>query len=129
MVLSERKIKWTLFGAMSFSLPVIYFLYLTGGFLPLVSIVAAGLQNGFFALAAVVHLLVYLPIFYFLSGAVARRLAVWPERARAVSVIALCVVMSGLTQLPVYQGPYGDKPRFTNLYDATACALRGSRAC
>lgn len=129
MVLSERQIKWILFGTMALTVPVVYFLLMGGGFLPLVSIVAAGFDNGFFALAAVVHVLVFSPIFYFLSRAIARRLAMWPERARAVGVIALCGLMFGLTQFPVYQGPFGGKPKFTNLYDATACAMRGHRAC
>jgi len=126
MVLSERKIRWILFATMSLTVPVIWFLLMTGGFVPLASIVAAGFQNGIYALAAVVHLLVYCPIFYFLARAMARRLVVWPDRARSAGVIGWCVVMLGLTQLPIYQGPFG---KFTNLYDATSCAMRGSRAC
>ena len=90
MILSEGKIKWILSTLMVVTLPVLYFAFLMGGWLSLLSIAAMGLGNAIFGMISVAHLLVYVPIFYFVCRALARRLASMPERARTIIFVGLC---------------------------------------
>ena len=129
MILNERKIKWTLFTLMVMTVPVLYFALLMGGWLSLLSIAAMGLGNVIFGMISIAHLLVYGPIFYFVCRALARRLASMPERARTIIFVGQCGFLFALAYLPVYLPPFGTPDKFRSLYDATACAMRGARAC
>ena len=129
MILSERKIKWILLTLMVMTVPVLYFAYLVGGWLSLITIAAMGLDNAVFGMISAAHVLVYGPIFYFLCRALARRLASMPERARTIIFVGLCGFLFALAYVPVYLPPFGTPAKFRPLYDATACAMRGARAC
>ena len=129
MELTERKIKWIVFAMMFLTFPVLYFVLYSGGVLPLVSIAAMGFDNWAFGLVSFVHMVVYCPVFYFLSWAVSKRLGAVPERARTIRVAVLCGLLFGVTFLPVYLVPFSSPPNWGDAYYATGCGLHGAYTC
>ena len=129
MELTQTRITWILFTVMFLSVPVVYFVLLTGGFLPLITIAVLGFDHAVFALISVVHMVVWCPVLYLVARAVSRRVSAMPAPARRIRVAVLCGLLFGMTLLPVYLAPAGDPPRFGDAYFASGCAMHGMLAC
>jgi hypothetical protein len=100
---SEKAIRWTLFCLMAATLPVLYFMFVIAGFLPLIEI-ARMMREGVwgFKLFNAIHLLVYGTIFYFLAGFIARRLARLSAGRRWAGFGLITAAMVAVSFLPIY---------------------------
>src|SRR2546427_12297780 len=79
--ISLRTMQWTLFAAMSATVPLLFFAFVVGGFLPLLFIALAVLMSPDYMwwLLGGIHLAVYGPILFLASRLVAKFLLGRPE--------------------------------------------------
>ena len=99
---SERVIHWLLFLLMAATLPVLYFMFVIAGFLPLVEI-ARMMGEGVwgFKLFNGIHLLVYGTIFYFVARFIARRLTRLSGPGQLIGVALISGLLVGVSFLPI----------------------------
>jgi hypothetical protein len=97
----ENLIKWTLFSFMATTVPVFYYMFVVGGFVPLIAIVAMTVFDigGVFN---VVHILIYGALFYWIAKAVSGRLARLSRIGRITGVACISAALLGVAFLPVY---------------------------
>ena len=98
--------------------PVIYFMFVVAGFLPLLAVFLIAVNNtGSWAviLISAVHCVIYAAIFYFVSSAGSHRLGrLSPsQRNRKLSVIVGSLLLIGA--LPIYGGGHG-RFEWKNIY-------------
>jgi hypothetical protein len=100
---SETVMKWGLFCLMAATVPVLYYMFVIGGFLPLIAIVAFSFRGVWgFVLFNAVHLLIYGALFYWVAAIVSRRLALLPRTLRFVGFASLSIALVAISFLPVY---------------------------
>ena len=88
---------------MAATVPVLYFMFVIAGFLPLIEIVRLLRQGPWgFQLFNAIHLLVYGTIFYFLARFIARRLVRLELPWRVTGVAAIAAAMVAVSFLPIY---------------------------
>jgi len=114
MALSERAIKWLLFTAMFLTVPVLYFMFVIGGFVPLWTILVLTLV----APLSFVHVMLYAPVFYLVSILLAKGLMRMPNSQRTIAFVTICALLIGVTFLPIYGVSHG-KPQYQTLYRMT----------
>jgi hypothetical protein len=96
-------IKWVLFCLMACTVPVLYYMFVIGGFLPLIAIVALCFRGVWgFVLFNVIHLAIYGALFYWLARFISRRLALLSDGWRIAGFAALSSALVAIAFLPVY---------------------------
>jgi hypothetical protein len=92
-----------LFGLMAATVPVLYFMFVIAGFLPLIEI-ARMMREGVwgFKLFNGIHLLVYGTIFYFLARFIARRLAQLSVAAQWTGFVLIAAALVAVSFAPIY---------------------------
>ena len=101
--MSANAIKWILFGLMFATVPVLYFLFVIGGFLPLIAIVALSFRGVWGnALFNALHVLIYGALFYWIAMMVSRRLAMLPEAWKLAGFAILALALVAISFLPLY---------------------------
>jgi hypothetical protein len=100
---SENAIKWTLFGLMTATIPVLYYMLVIGGFMPLIAIVAVSFNGPWgFVLFNAIHLLVYGTLFYWLAKFISQALALLPPGWRLAGFASVSAALVAVAFLPVY---------------------------
>jgi hypothetical protein len=100
---SENVMKWGLFCLMAATVPVLYYMFVVGGYLPLIAIVALSFRGVWgFVLFNAVHLLIYGALFYWVAKAVARRLALLPHMWSLLGFASLSIALVAISFLPLY---------------------------
>ena len=108
--------KWVLFGLMATTVPVLYYMFVVGGFLPLVAIAAMSFQGVWgFVLFNAVHLLIYGVLFYWVAKLITKGLAVLPRPWRVVGFAGVAAALAAIGFLPVY-GIGHHESQSVNLY-------------
>lgn len=105
--MSESKIKWLLFFTMAATVPVLYYLFVVGGFLPLLMILISTLLAPNAFLFHSVHILIYGPIFYFIAAVVAKKLFRLAPKQRELGLVGTIAVFLGIGFLPIYGAGHG----------------------
>ncbi len=101
--MSENTIKWILFCLMFVTVPVLYFMFVIGGFLPLIAIVAASFGGEWgFALFNAVHVLIYGAVFYWIAKVVSKRLALLPQTWKVLGFATVSIALVTISFLPLY---------------------------
>ena len=112
----HHAIKWVLFCLMVTTVPVLYFMFGVGGFLPLVAIAAMSLTGVWgFVLFNTVHLLVYGALFYWIATVISRRLALLSPPWSMVGFAIISLVLVAISFLPIY-GAGHHEYQSVNLY-------------
>src|SRR5688500_4066528 len=95
--------KWALFWLMTATVPVLYYMFVIGGFLPLVAIAAMSVRGVWgFVLFNAAHLLIYGAAFYWVAKAISRGLRMLSPTWRLVGFAGIAVALVALAFLPVY---------------------------
>jgi hypothetical protein len=116
-MLTEKSIKWLLFGVLAGVFPVLFFLFMAIGFFPLPVIVALTLKQPKLLLFSAVHLVIYGGAFYLAAIGGAKGISKLPLAARAVVVTLFLAFAAWLTLQPVYGwGGYATSI-YKNLYE------------
>jgi hypothetical protein len=96
-------IKWLLFCLMVTTVPVLYFMFVIGGYLPLVAIAAMSFRGMWgFVFFNVVHLLAYGSLFYWIAKVISRRLALLSQTWRLVGFGGTSAALLAVSFLPIY---------------------------
>lgn len=101
----ERAVfRWVLFWLMVLTVPVLFFMFVVGGFLPLSVIAVMAYRDSVwgFKLFSVLHLLVYGALFYWLAGLAARGLSALGKTWGTVAFLCLSAGLLALAFLPLY---------------------------
>jgi hypothetical protein len=100
---SENTIKWILFGLMCATVPVLYFMFVIGGFLPLIAIVAMSFTGVWgFALFNAFHVLIYGAAFYWVAKVVSKKIASLPRTWEVLGFAATIIALVSISFLPLY---------------------------
>ena len=101
--MAERLIKWVLFCLMACTVPVLYYMFVVGGFLPLIAIVALSFRGVWgFVLFNAIHVLIYGALFYWIARFIAQRLVSLSYGRRIAIFAAVSVALIAIAFLPVY---------------------------
>lgn len=101
--MSESTIKWVLFCLMAATVPVLYFMFVIGGNLPLIAIVAISFSGVWgFVLFNAVHLVIYGLLFYWVAKLLSRRLSLLSQRWKIAGFAGLSIALVAISFLPVY---------------------------
>ena len=100
---NENTIKWILFGLMCATVPVLYFMFVIGGFLPLIAIVAMSFTGTWgFALFNAIHVLIYGAAFYWVVKVVSNKLASLPRAWKILGFATVSLALVSISFLPLY---------------------------
>lgn len=114
--MSESAIKWLLFCLMAATLPVIYFMFVIGGFLPLIAIAAISFSGAWGSmLFNVLHLVIYSLLFYWAARFIARRISMLAPQWRIAGLAVISIALAAISFLPIY-GVGHHEYRPVNLY-------------
>jgi hypothetical protein len=112
----DKHIKWVLFCLMVTTVPVLYYMFVIGGYLPLIAIVAVSFTGVWgFVLFNAVHLLIYGALFYWIAKVISKRLALLSRRWRLAGFAGISTVLVAISFLPVY-GAGHHEYQAVNLY-------------
>lgn len=101
--MSARAITWVLLVLMVATLPVLYFMFVIAGFLPLIEIVRLLREGPWgFRLFNGIHLVIYGAIFYLIARLAARWLARLPVAGQVAGVAAIAAVLVAVSFAPIY---------------------------
>jgi hypothetical protein len=101
--MSQRATKWVLFAAMVCTVPVLYFMFVVAGVLPLVAVIRLNFTGVWgFKLFNSLHLLVYGPILYLAAKLVARCLFSLSPRGRTAGTAVALALLLLISLLPIY---------------------------
>ncbi len=103
-VLTENTIKWALFLAMAATIPVLYFMFVVAGFLPLIAVAYVFLSDGVWGskLFTALHLLAYGSVFYWMATALARHIAKLSTRLKVLGLAGILLALATVSTLPIY---------------------------
>ena len=112
----EKTMKWVLFCLMAATVPLIYFMFVVGGLLPLIAIMAMSFSGvwGFKAFNAV-HLALYAPVLYWIAKILSRRLSSLSQRSKVVLFVGISIVLVASSFLPLYSLGHNES-QSVNLY-------------
>jgi hypothetical protein len=112
--MTQRALKWFIFAMLVVTVPVIFFLFMWVGILPVAGIIAVSATAGNFLLAVVglVHVALFGGIFYGISVLISRACADASERVR-LGVAAIIGIALGVVTLQPW---YGRGEGFHSLY-------------
>ena len=109
--MSERVIKWSLFALICATMPVVFYLVVVGGYLPLFAILVIALQNptdpsifGF----CLVHFVFYGTIFYLLAKALAKFICSVTPHNRTICYVLSLLVLLAIGALPIFGAGHGN---------------------
>jgi hypothetical protein len=110
-------IKWLLFCLLATTVPVVYFMFVVGGFLPLIAIVVFTVRDNVWGarLFDALHLAVYAPLFYWLAKTLARWLSLLSPRWSFLGFVGIAIVLLAISFLPLYGVGHNQSPG-VNLY-------------
>jgi hypothetical protein len=108
--------KWVLFCLMATTVPVLYYMFVVGGFLPLIAIAAMSFRGVWgFVLFNALHLLIYGLLFYWVAKLIVKWLGVLPKPWRFVGFAGVAAALAAIAFLPVY-GIGHHESQSVNLY-------------
>lgn len=94
---------WVLFAAMVCTMPVVYFMFVVAGVLPLGAIIWMSFTGEWgFKLFNILHILVYGPMLYFAAKYLTRWLFLLSPERRALGVAVALALALLLSLLPIY---------------------------
>ena len=101
--MNQSTTKWILFAAMVCTMPVLYFMFVVAGILPLIAIIRLSFTGEWgFKLFNSLHLLVYGPILYLAAKYLTRWLfSLLPQRRALGLAVALALALL-ISLLPIY---------------------------
>ena len=100
---------------MFLTVPVPYFMFVIGGFLPLGTILVLTLAVP----VSFVHVVLYAPIFYLVSKLLTKGLMLMPSSRRTIALISIHALLMSITFLPIYGVSHGST-EYQTLYRATS---------
>jgi len=106
--------QWALFAAMAATVPLLFFAFVVGGFLPLL-IIALTLADPAVLLLGGIHLAVYIPILFLTSRLVAKFVLARPEHQQRYILGGLIGALLLLGLAPLYGASHG-QIAFRNVY-------------
>jgi hypothetical protein len=109
-----RTMQWALFAAMAATVPLLFFAFVVGGFLPLL-IIALTLTDPAVLLLGGIHLAVYVPILFLTSRLIAKFILARPEHQRRYVFGGLIGALLLLGLAPLYGASHG-QIAFSNVY-------------
>jgi hypothetical protein len=112
--MTQNALKWFIFAMLVATVPVIFYLFMWVGFLPVAGIIAISATAGDFLLAIVglLHIALFGGVFYGISVLVSRTCAGASERVR-LGVAAIIGIALGVVTLQPW---YGSGDGFHSLY-------------
>lgn len=117
--MNQSSIKWVLFVTMTLTSPLLYYMFVVGGFLPFAAIAALMILDphpwGFFLFNGI-HLLVYGLILFFFACVLAKQLYRIREEERSYWVFGAVVGLLLIGLLPIY-GIGHSSVELTNVYE------------
>lgn len=116
-VLTENPIKWALLFAMAATIPVLYFMFVIAGLLPLIAVAYLFVSHGVWGskLFTALHLLVYGSVFYWMATTLARHIAKQSTRLKALSLVGILLILVTVSMSPIYGLGHGEF-QSVNLY-------------
>jgi len=110
--------QWTLFAAMACTVPLYFFAFVVGGFLPLLFLALAALRSPDHTwwLLGGTHLVVYGPVLLLISRRLSKVLLGRPETQKRYIIGGLVVALLLLGVLPLYGASHGSI-EFRNAYE------------
>jgi len=101
--MNQRTTKWVLFATMVCTMPVPYFMFVVGGFLPLVAVLRLNFTDVLgFTLFNSLHLLVYGPLLYLAAKFLTRWLFSLSPQRRALGIAVALALALVISLLPIY---------------------------
>lgn len=98
------------------TVPVLYYMFVIGGYLPLIAIVALSFTGVWgFILCNVVHILIYGALFCWIAKVISKRLALLSHIWKIVGVACISTALFDISFLPVYSVGHHDS-QAVNLY-------------
>ena len=98
------------------TVPVLYYMFVIGGYLSLIAIVAVSFTGVWgFVLFNAVHLLIYGALFYWIAKVISKRLALLSRRWKIVGFASISTALVAISFLPVYGVGHHQSPP-VNLY-------------
>lgn len=101
------------------TVPVLYYMFVIGGFLPLIAIVALSFLSFTgawgFVFFNLVHILIYGALLYWIAKVVSKQLARLSHKWKIVSVACISTALCGISLLPVYSAGHHES-QAVNLY-------------
>lgn len=95
--------KWVLFWLMTVTVPVLYSMFVVGGFLPLIAIAAMSVRGVWgFVLFNAVHLLIYGAAFYWVARAISSGLAALSPTWKHVGFAGMSTGLVAIGFFPIY---------------------------
>lgn len=94
--------RWLLFGAMVVAFPAVYFLFVIGGFLPLIYVAWLTRLDPSLWIANLVHLVLWGAIFYGVAWLAAKGLARMPQWGRFSALAVLIGALVWVAEQPIY---------------------------
>ena len=85
------------------TVPVLYYMVVIGGYLPLIAIIALSFSGVWgFVLFNAVHVVIYGALFYWMARVIARRLAALPRAWSIAGFAGISTALVAIAFLPVY---------------------------
>jgi hypothetical protein len=85
------------------TVPVLYFMFVIGGFLPLIAIVAMSFTGEWgFVLINAIHVLIFGAAFYWIAKVVSRKIASLPRAWRVPGFVTVSIALVAISFLPLY---------------------------
>jgi hypothetical protein len=101
--MNQSTTKWVLFAAMVCTMPVLYFMFVVAGVLPLVAVIRLSFTGVWgFKLLNSLHLLVYGPMLYLAAKFLTRWLFSLSPQRRALGIALALALALLISLLPIY---------------------------
>jgi hypothetical protein len=110
-----RTMQWVLFATMAVTVPLLFFAFVVGGFLPLL-VIALALTDSAILLLVGIHLAVYIPILFLISRLLAKFVSRRPKYQHRYILVGLVGALLLLGFVPIYGVSHGSI-KFRNVYE------------
>ena len=125
-LVTPQTIRWCLLLPLAAFVPLLWYMVVTGGFLPYTAILVLTLRNlsdQGIVLINLVHLIVYGAFLYFVASLIARGICKFQERSRFVLLASIVLLLVVVGLLPIYGAGHGRyEPR--NAFQLYGSSLR-----
>jgi hypothetical protein len=103
--MNETFLKWAFLSLFLFTVPSVFFLLVALALLPVIVIFLMMFQDVSMLIFSVIHCVIYIPIYYFLAGRLAKLVFRIPSPSfRMFTIAALFIVLISVAFLPIYGG-------------------------
>jgi hypothetical protein len=124
--MTRRAIRWSLLLPMAAFVPLLFYMFVVGGFLPYTAILVftlRNLSNHSLLLFNAVHLIVYGLLLYLAAGSIARLICRLPERRRLVIAGLIVLILAFVGFQPIFGAGHGSF-EFKNAFQIYGSWLR-----